>query len=65
MNISEASEYVKKAYDLMCAHRSTREMAGRLQVTLKTAANYRNRVNRIVQFNKPWEKATSVQKGRG
>lgn len=54
--ITSAPEYVKKAHDLMLAGCTTREMSERLMVSLKTAENYRNKVNRRVGFDRPWER---------
>lgn len=56
MRIEEAPGHVRKAHDLMVMGCSTREMAVKLKVTLKTAASYRNKVNRIIVFNRPWER---------
>lgn len=40
----------------MLERKTTREMASILGIGLKTAGNYRNRVNRAVGFDRPWEK---------
>lgn len=55
-DIKSAPNYIQKAHELMVRGYSTREMADFLKVSFKTAGNYRNRVNRIVGFNRPWEK---------
>jgi len=50
-------QYLCRAHDLMLARKSTREMAAELNVSLATAANYRNRVNRRVgdrPEDRPW-----------
>lgn len=39
----------------MLERRTTREMAAILSVSLKTAANYRNKVNRVVGLDRPWD----------
>lgn len=58
--IASAPEYVKKAHDLMLSGCTTREISERLMVSLKTAENYRNRVNRYVGFDRPWELASKA-----
>lgn len=52
---SDWPRYLRRAHELMLARHSTRDMATALKVSLKTAANYRNQVNRRVGFNRPWE----------
>lgn len=61
MSISDAPRHVQQTYFLMCKHLTAREIAGVMGVTLKTACNYRNRVNRIVGFRRPWEPGSAVR----
>lgn len=54
--IALAPPRIREAYRLMCERLSTREMAERMGIQMCTAATYRNRVNLVVGFRRPWEK---------